>query len=100
MNDTTPEKSTNQLAVWRDLLDALDQVDEAWQRTQPTGPDTPITAQLPGNMVGALVKAAERGTRALAGLAGILAAQHDTGGAFPEVANTLRQAVDRWPTNR
>lgn len=50
--------------------------------------------------MGALVKAAERGTRALAGVAAVLAAQHDTGEAFPEVTRALQQAVDKWPTNR
>jgi hypothetical protein len=98
VHSTTPEKSTNQLAVWRDLLIALDQLDVAWQSTQSTGRGTRASSQLPGNITVALVKAAERGTRAIADVADILVEQYDSGDAFQQVALALRQAIDKWPT--
>ncbi|PXY25841.1 hypothetical protein BAY59_19905 [Prauserella coralliicola] len=98
MPSDTPEKSTSQLAVWRDLLAALDRVDVTWQATQSATSETQASAQLPGNVAVALVKASERGTRALAGIAETLVEQYDSGEPFRQVASTLRQAIDAWPT--
>ncbi|MEU3269756.1 hypothetical protein ABZ639_02860 [Saccharomonospora sp. NPDC006951] len=97
MPGDTPEKSTHQLAVWRDLLAALDQLDVAWRATQLATPETQASAQLPGNVAVALVKASERGTRALAGIAETLVEQYDSGEPFRQVSFALRQAIDAWP---
>lgn len=97
MPSDTPEKSTSQLAVWRELLAALDRLDAAWLATQPAAPGTQASAQLPGNVAVALVKASERGTRALAGIAETLVEQYDSGEPFRQVAFALRRAIDAWP---
>jgi hypothetical protein len=94
---TTPEKSTNQLAVWRDLLAALDQLEVAWRNTQITEPQSPLSSQLPANLATALAKATQQGTRAIAATADVLGAQLDSGTSFQSVAHALRQAVNQWP---
>lgn len=100
MHGDEPEKSTNQLAVWRELLDALDKLDVAWENAQPPEPDTPAASQLPGNIAVALATAVEDGAKAISGMTDILVAQHDSGEAFQQVALALRHAVDQWPTGR
>lgn len=97
MDSVIPEKSTNQLVVWRELLDALDQLDLAWQKANPVARGANPSPQLPGNIAVALVTAAERGARAVAGVTDILVAQHDSGEAFGPVALALRTAMDAWP---
>lgn len=92
------EKSTNQLAVWRNLVQALEQVDVAWKATQPTGPGTAASSQLPGNVTVALVRASQRATEAIVGVTDILVDQHDSGGAFRDIASALRQTLNHWPT--
>ncbi|ONI90582.1 hypothetical protein ALI144C_02555 [Actinosynnema sp. ALI-1.44] len=62
------EKSTNQSAVWRDLVAALEQVDVAWKATHPTGTGTAASSQLPGNVAVALVKDAYQATEAIIGV--------------------------------
>jgi len=43
----TPEKSTNQLVVWQNLIDTLKRLDADWQKAQPAGPSTQASTQLP-----------------------------------------------------
>jgi hypothetical protein len=96
----TPEKSTDQLAVWQSLIDALERLDADWQNTQPTRPRTQASSQLPANIVVTLVQAGAHGARVLAGVADILANQFDTGGAFRELALAQQQVADNWPVRR
>jgi hypothetical protein len=96
----TPEKSTDQLTVWQSLIDTLERLDADWQKTQPVGPRTQESSQLPANVVVALVQAGTRGARALAGVADVLANQFDTGNAFRELALAQQQAADNWPARR
>ncbi|EHR63870.1 hypothetical protein [Saccharomonospora cyanea] len=91
-----PEKNTNQLRVWRDLIEALDHLDDAWQATGTSRPSA--SAQLPANLVVDLVRATERGTRVLAGVAGVVVQQYDSGSAFQDVASALERANRTWPT--
>lgn len=98
MTRIEPEKSTNQLTAWRDLVQALEQVDVAWKATQPTGTDTAASSQLPGNVAVALVKASHRATEAIVGVTDILVDQYDSGGTFRDIASALRQALNKWPT--
>jgi hypothetical protein len=69
----TPEKSTNQLVVWQNLIDTLKRLDADWQKAQPAGPSTQASTQLPTNMVVTLAQARAHGARALAGVADVLA---------------------------
>jgi hypothetical protein len=94
------EKSTSQLAIWRELVDALDRLDAVWARTHTTGPHSASSAQLPANVAGALAKAAGRGAGVLAGISEVLADQQDTGAAYRTPAGALRQAADEWPGQR
>jgi hypothetical protein len=52
----TPEKSTDQLAVWQSLIDALERLDADWQKAQLAGPRTQESSQLPANIVVTLVR--------------------------------------------
>lgn len=95
---TLPEKSTNQLTVWRELLDALNQVTAAWDRTQTMGPHTTGTTQLPANIANALAKALGNATHAVAGATEALAAQHDSGTRYASASDALRAAAVVWPS--
>lgn len=97
---TTPEKSTNQLAVWRDLIDAMHELTATWARTQAPGPHTTATTQLPANVAAALAAALDHATDAIAGATHVLAAQQDSGTPFRTVADALRVASDNWPHSR
>lgn len=97
---TVPEKSTNQLAVWRDLIAAMDELTATWARTQTTGPHTTATTQLPANVAAALAHALDHATDAIAGATHVLAAQQDSGTRFQPVADALRVASDMWPRSR
>ncbi|WP_239154537.1 hypothetical protein [Amycolatopsis sp. FDAARGOS 1241] len=98
MTQRQPEKSTNQLAVWRDLIQALEQVDAAWKAAQPAGTGTAASSQLPGNLAVGLVEASHRATVAIVEITDILVEQYDSGDAFHDIASALRQALARWPT--
>ena len=98
MAQLQPEKSTNQLAVWRDLIQALEQVDTAWKAVQPPSTDTAASSQLPANLAVALVKASHHSTEAVVGITDILVDQYDNGDTFRDIASVLRQALNRWPT--
>lgn len=93
-----PEKSTNQLVVWRDLVTALEQVHAAWKTAQPVGQGAASSSQLPGNVAVALVESSHRATAALAGVAEVMVDQYDSGGTFQDIASALRTALDKWPT--
>jgi len=96
MTQIYSEKSTNQLAVWRDLIDALEQVDTAWKAAQPPGTGT--SSQIPGNVAMALVEASHRATEAVVGVTDILVDQYDNGDTFRDIASALRHALGHWPT--
>jgi hypothetical protein len=93
----TPEKSTDQLAVWQSLINALERLDADWQKAQPAGPRTQQSSQLPANIVVTLVQAGAHGARVLAGVADVLANQFDTGGGFRQLALAQQQVADNWP---
>lgn len=92
---SSPERSTNQLVVWRELVEALDRLDAAWAAARPTG-----SPQLPANLTSALSRAAGRAADAVAGATEALAAQSDSGATFRSTATTLRDAADGWPGPR
>jgi hypothetical protein len=96
----TPEKSTNQLVVWQNLIDALKRLDADWQKAQLAGPKTQASTQLPANIVVTLVQVGAHGARALAGVADVLANQFDTGDTFRELARAQQQIADNWPARR
>lgn len=96
----TPEKTTNQLVVWRSLIDALELLEAAWQKAQPAGPRMQASSQLPANVVMTLAEAGAHGARALAGVADVLADQFDTGGAFRELALAQQRVADIWPARK
>jgi len=98
MTQIYSEKSTNQLAVWRDLIEALEQVDTAWKAAQPPDTGTATSSQLPGNVAMALVKASHRATEAVVGVTDILVDQYDNGDTFRDIASALRHALSQWPT--
>ena len=95
-----PEKSTNQLAVWRELIDTLDRLDAVWATTQTTGPHSATSAQLPAYLAAALSKAAGRGAGAMAGVTEVLADQLDSGDAYRPPALEMRRAAQEWPGRR
>jgi hypothetical protein len=96
----TPEKSTDQLAVWQSLINALERLDADWQKAQPAGPRTQQSSQLPANIVVTLVQAGAHGARVLAGVADVLANQFDTGDGFRQLALAQQQVADNWPVRR
>ncbi|OLF16358.1 hypothetical protein [Actinophytocola xanthii] len=94
---TSPEKSTNQLEVWRQLLEVLQRLDDVWGNTQTAGSHSALSAQLPANLASALAKAAGRGVGTIAGITQVLAHQLDSGDAFRSSALALSNVVDGWP---
>ncbi|GLZ42249.1 hypothetical protein [Actinokineospora sp. NBRC 105648] len=98
MTQLQPEKSTNQLAVWRDLIQALEQVDTAWKAVQALSTGTAASSQLPANLAVALVKTSHQATEAVVGVTDILVDQYDNGDTFRNIASVLRQGLKRWPT--
>lgn len=97
VHGSTPEKSSHQLVVWRQLVDALDQLEVVWRNIRVTVPRSSASSQLPANVATALAKATERGTRTIAEVTDVLVTQLDSGAAFRPVAVALRQALDEWP---
>ncbi|GGM73942.1 hypothetical protein GCM10012275_50830 [Longimycelium tulufanense] len=96
----TREKTTGQLVVWTELVQALDQLDAAWRQAREAGPQTRESVQLPGNVAVVLVQAAGRAAGALAGVAEVLAQQGDSGGAFEDLAVAQQQIAEKWPTRK
>lgn len=94
---TVPEKSTNQLAVWRELIDALQQLNGAWNGTHTSGVHTTAGTQLPANIAAALASALGLATTTLAEAAAVLAAQQDSGTRYRSLAGALRGVADDWP---
>ena len=92
-----PEKSTHQLAVWLDLVNALDEVDAAWRRTQAGQPGSTSSCKLPANVASALAKAVGKGVTAVTAAADVLANQLDTGDNYVAASSLLRQALCEWP---
>ncbi|MGW9477190.1 hypothetical protein ACWGRK_03380 [Saccharomonospora azurea] len=93
-----PEKTTNQLQVWRRLIEELNELDTAWQTAAASGPSGAASGQLPANLLVELVRSTERATRVLAEIADVAVNQYDSGGAFRDVAAELARASQAWPT--
>jgi hypothetical protein len=92
----TPEKSTNQLAVWWRLADILEELAAVWQQAQAvTG--TVDSGQLPANLAVALARSGAYGAEATAGVAAILAQQNHSGGRYAELADAARAVSVDWP---
>ncbi|MFC4000935.1 hypothetical protein ACFS2C_28210 [Prauserella oleivorans] len=72
-------------------------MDTAWQAAHASGSSASASAQLPANVVVAMVDAAERGTRALAGIADVIVQQYDSGNAYQDAASALHRASNTWP---
>lgn len=96
-NDDTPEKSTKQLAVWWRLIDLLEQLGGAWREARPVGTAVGESGVLPANVAVALVRSGADGAEAVAGVAGILAEQSDSGLTFAKLAAAARLVADDWP---
>ncbi|WP_189056078.1 hypothetical protein [Longimycelium tulufanense] len=99
-SEYTREKTTSQLVVWTELVQALDQLDMAWGKVREAGPQVRESLQLPGNVAVALVQAGGRAADALAGVAEVLAQQGDSGGAFEDLAAAQQQIAENWPTRK
>jgi hypothetical protein len=97
---TSPEKSTNQLTVWRDLIEVLDRLEDVWAGTQRAGSHSALTAQLPANLASALARAAGRGVGTMAEVTEVLAHQLDSGDAFGPSALALSGAAEAWSGRR
>ncbi|MGC7102873.1 hypothetical protein ACPZ19_50115 [Amycolatopsis lurida] len=93
MATTDPMRRSDQLAVWKDLVEALEKVDAAWEATRTAGASSP----LPGDVAVAMVKACRLATVAIIGVADTLVEQYDSGETFQKIASVLRQAVAKWP---
>ncbi|AXB44754.1 hypothetical protein [Amycolatopsis albispora] len=97
MATTDAMRRTDQLAVWKDLVEALEKVDAAWEATRAAGAGTGASSLLPGDVAVAMVKACRRATVAVVGVTDTLVEQYDSGETFQEIASVLRQAAAKWP---
>ncbi|QFU86812.1 hypothetical protein YIM_08005 [Amycolatopsis sp. YIM 10] len=95
MTTTDPMRRNDRLAVWKELVEALEKVDSAWEATRMAG--NAASSPLPGDVAVAMVKACRGATEAIAGVTDTLVEQYDGGSTFQEVASVLRQAVAKWP---
>lgn len=100
MAQTQPEPNTDQLTMWRNLLDAFGQLSAAWETAadvqKQAGPGHgPGTLHIPEELITAFARAGNRGAEALAGLAEVLNNQHGVY-AFDEVASTQEHAAQAW----
>lgn len=97
MPHDTPEKSTNQLAVWWRLVDLLEQLGTAWREARPVGTAVAESGVLPANVAVALLRSGADGAEAVAGVARVLAEQTDSGMMPATLATAARRVADDWP---
>ncbi len=104
MEDSTSEVKTEQIAIWRNLLDAFGQLSSAWdtaveaQRQAPQG-QGPGAGTLPDDLVAAFTLAATRGSEALTGIAEMLAAQ-SSNEEIEATVQAQRAASQHWEAAR
>ena len=95
-----PEPNTEQITIWRNLLDAFGQLSSAWESAAEAQRDAaagqgPGTLRLPEELVVAFTHAGARGAEALAGVADVLAMQ-ESSASFGGVADAQRTAHTAW----
>ncbi|QUH03476.1 hypothetical protein HUO13_24010 [Saccharopolyspora erythraea] len=103
MSDVTPEPNTEQITVWRNLLDAFAQLSSAWDtaaevQEQAAEDQGPGTTRMPAELVTAFFNAGTRGAEALTGVANVLADQPDV--QAEAVADAQRRAHGAWQEAR
>lgn len=87
----TLEKSTNQLSVWWELIEALERVDAAWQRTLEAEAQAKNSWQVPCHVAARLARIKTPVGRILNSVSDVLAQQHATGWAFHSDVEGQRQ---------
>ncbi|MGH3449927.1 MAG: hypothetical protein ACRDQW_04210 [Haloechinothrix sp.] len=97
--ENTP--NTAQITMWRNLLDAFGQLSAAWSAAHDAqelahAGEGPGSLTIPSDLIVAFARAGESGAESLAGLAGVLAHQHESGHEFDEVEQTQRRAWEQW----
>ena len=97
MTDVSSEPNTEQLTIWRNLLDAFGQLSSAWDTAEQAQQQL-ADATVPEELVAAFAYAAARGAEALSGAADVLAAQNAE--AFDAVAEAQRAAGKAWQDAR
>lgn len=101
MTERTPEPNTDQITVWRNLLDAFGQLSAAWeaagqaQRASEAG-SGPGAMQMPESLVNSFARAGEEAADTLTGVATVLSNQQGATRTFAEVARSQSAARDQW----
>ena len=96
-----PEPNTEQITIWRNLLDSFAQLSAAWQaaeqaqRTAEQGAG-PGTLQMPDSLVTSFSRAGSEASDALSGVAAVLSRQTGNDETFEGVAESQREARDAW----
>ncbi len=106
MSDLTPQPDTEQVTVWRNLLDACGQLSAAWDEVSASqlpaageasrATDGEAVPELPKELVTALTRAGEECAEALAGMAAVLAGQPGSAQRVSDLASSQRQAYQEW----
>jgi hypothetical protein len=101
MNPHAPEPNTEQITIWRNLLDAFAQLSAAWeaaaeaQRAAEAGKG-PGAIAMPPDLIISFSRASREGADTLAGVAAVLSQQSGKTDQFSEVAELQRAARDAW----
>ncbi len=105
MNDHSPEPNTEQITVWRNLLDAFGQLSAAWEAAREAqsaagAGSGPAESYLPESLVASFARAGQETAETLTGVAEVLHRQGEDGDSAPfaDVLETQRTARDRWST--
>ncbi len=101
MNDQTTDPNTEQITVWRNLLDAFGQLSAAWdaagkaqqEAESGSGPDA---LGVPESLVAAFARAGEETADTLVGIASVLSQQEGNTEPFAELAESQRRTRDQW----
>lgn len=101
MNDHTSDPNTEQITIWRNLLDAFGQLRAAWDAAAEAQHEAdagagPAALKMPEALVLSFSRAGSEVADALAGVAAVLANQSGQSDVFGETAETQRQARDLW----
>ncbi|GAB3294338.1 hypothetical protein [Parasphingorhabdus pacifica] len=101
MKDHTSDPNTEQITIWRNLLDSFGQLSAAWgaaaeaQQEADAGKG-PAAHQLPESLVVSFSRAGMEVADALAGVATVLSHQSKQSDWFDETAEAMRAARDSW----
>lgn len=100
------DPNTEQITVWRNLLDAFSQLSAAWEAAEEAqrtagGGRGPGALRMPESLISSFVRAGEESADALTGVATVLSYQpgldtDNTPQRFTDIAEAQRLARDQW----